>query len=249
MNESLEKNNLLELKNINLTIDGHKILENISLSLEKGKIKTLIGINGGGKTTLARIIIGAIKASHGEIIKQKNIKIGHMPQKIQVDKTIPMTVLDFIKLVNDKNLDDNLQSWCRRLKIENILNKQIHEISGGQLQKILFLQAVCGNNDLLILDEPTQFMDISAVNEFYKILEEIRTASNCGILLISHDLHLVMQKTDMVYCLNRHLCCQGKPEDINKHPEYLALLDNSLQFKNGSEIAFYSHHHDHIHKI
>ena len=154
-----------------------------------------------------------------------------------------------IKLVNDKNLDDNLQSWCRRLKIENILNKQIHEISGGQLQKILFLQAVCGNNDLLILDEPTQFMDISAVNEFYKILEEIRTASNCGILLISHDLHLVMQKTDLVYCLNRHLCCQGKPEDINKHPEYLALLDNSLQFKNGSEIAFYSHHHEHIHKI
>jgi zinc transport system ATP-binding protein len=62
-------------------------------------------------------------------------------------------------------------------------------------------------------------------------------------------LHLVMQKTDMVYCLNRHLCCQGKPEDINKHPEYLALLDNSLEFKNGSEIAFYSHHHDHIHKI
>jgi zinc transport system ATP-binding protein len=103
MNKSVEKNNLLELKNINLTIDGNKILENISLSLEKGKIKTLIGINGGGKTTLARIIIGAVKASSGEIIKQKNIKIGHMPQKIQVDKTIPMSVMDFIKLVNDAN--------------------------------------------------------------------------------------------------------------------------------------------------
>jgi len=172
-----------------------------------------------------------------------------MPQKIQVDKTIPMTVIDFIKLVNNDTLDDNLQSWGRRLKIENILKKQIHEISGGQLQKILFLQAVCGNNDLLILDEPTQFMDISAVNEFYKILEEIRTACDCGILLISHDLHLVMQKTDMVYCLNRHLCCQGKPEDINKHPEYLSLIDNSSQLKNNSAIAFYSHHHDHIHKI
>ena len=112
---------LLDLKNISLTIDGKKILENISLTLEKGKIKTLIGINGGGKTTLARIIIGALKASSGKITKQKNIKIGHMPQKIQVDKTIPMSVMGFIKLVNDNDLDENLQSWCKRLKIENIL--------------------------------------------------------------------------------------------------------------------------------
>jgi len=242
-------NILLDLKNISLTIDGKKILENISLTLEKGKIKTLIGINGGGKTTLARIIIGALKASSGKIIKQKNIKIGHMPQKIQVDKTIPMSVMDFIKLVNDNDLDENLQSWCKRLKIENILNNQIHEISGGQLQKILFLQAVCGNNDILILDEPTQFMDISAINEFYKILEELRISTNCGILLISHDLHLVMQKTDMVYCINRHVCCHGKPEDIHQHPEYLSLLNNSAQLKSNSEIAFYSHNHDHIHKI
>jgi zinc transport system ATP-binding protein len=246
-----EKNNLLELKNISLTIDGNKILENISLCLEKGKIKTLIGINGGGKTTLARIIIGAINASTGEIKKQKNIKIGHMPQKIQVDKTIPMTVIDFIKLVNNNNLDENFYSWCHRLKIENILNNQIHEISGGQLQKILFLQAVCGNNDLLILDEPTQFMDISAINEFYKILEEIRVAKNCGILLISHDLHLVMQKTDIVYCVNRHICCHGTPEDINQHPEYLSLLDkkiSSIKNNKTTEIGFYTHHHDHDHK-
>ncbi len=104
-------NILLDLKNISLNIDGKKILENISLTLEKGKIKTLIGINGGGKTTLARIIIGALKASSGKITKQKNIKIGHMPQKIQVDKTIPMSVIDFIKLVNDKNLDDNLHMF------------------------------------------------------------------------------------------------------------------------------------------
>ena len=242
-------NILLDLKNISLAIDGKKILENISLTLEKGKIKTLIGINGGGKTTLARIIIGALKASSGKIIKQKNIKIGHMPQKIQVDKTIPMSVMDFIKLVNDNDLDENLQSWCKRLKIENILNNQIHEISGGQLQKILFLQAVCGNNDILILDEPTQFMDISAINEFYKILEELRMSTNCGILLISHDLHLVMQKTDMVYCINRHVCCHGKPEDIHQHPEYLSLINNSAQLKSNSEIAFYSHNHDHIHKI
>jgi len=242
-------NILLDLKNISLNIDGKKILENISLTLEKGKIKTLIGINGGGKTTLARIIIGALKASSGKITKQKNIKIGHMPQKIQVDKTIPMSVMDFIKLVNDNDLDENLQSWCKRLKIENILNNQIHEISGGQLQKILFLQAVCGNNDILILDEPTQFMDISAINEFYKILEELRLSTNCGILLISHDLHLVMQKTDMVYCINRHVCCHGKPEDIHQHPEYLSLINKSAQLKSNSEIAFYSHNHDHTHKI
>ena len=242
---------LLELKNISLKINENTILENISLTLNRGEITTLIGINGGGKTSLARIIIGAIKPSSGNIYKHKKLKIGHMPQKINIGKTIPMDVLEFINLTNKKKLPENFKIWSERLKINDILHYQIHDISGGQLQKVLFLQSICSENDILILDEPTQYMDINAVNEFYKIVNEFRKINNCAILLISHDLHMVMQKTDMVYCINKHLCCYGKPEHINQHPEYLSLLGSGelYQHKNiVSEISFYSHRHDHIHK-
>lgn len=246
---SIKSMQLLALNNISLKIDNNQILENISLTLNCGEITTLIGINGGGKTSLARVIIGAIKPSSGNILLNKNLKIGHMPQKINIDKTIPLDVLGFIKLTNNNKLSPNFDSWCERLKISSILNHQIHEISGGQLQKVLFLQSICGLNDILILDEPTQFMDISAVNEFYKIVDEFRQIINCAILLISHDLHLVMQKTDIVYCINKHVCCHGKPEHINQHPEYLSLLGaKKLNENSVSEISFYSHQHDHIHK-
>lgn len=243
---------LIELQNISYQIDNYQILSDISLSLNRGEITTLIGINGGGKTTLARIIIGAIKPNSGTFNKEVGLKIGHMPQKIHIDKTIPMDVMNFIQLTNQNCLSDNFNSWCERLKISHLLNQQIHSISGGQLQKILFLQSIANQNDILILDEPTQFMDISAVNEFYKIVNEYRKINNCAVLLISHDLHLVMQKSDWVYCINKHVCCHGKPEQINQHPEYLVLFGNEKNldgYKNNiSEISFYSHHHDHFHQ-
>jgi len=240
--------NLIELQNISLNINNTEILTNISLKINRNEITTLIGINGSGKTSLARIIIGSLASTNGKIISAKNLKIGHMPQKINISKTIPLDVFSFIKLTNQNKLSNNFFSWCDRLKISNILNHQIRDISGGQLQKVLFLQAIANQRDILILDEPTQYMDLSAVNEFYKIIDEYRKINNCGVLLISHDLHLVMQKTDMVYCINRHLCCFGKPEHINQHPEYLALLGESESKKTKiNQISFYTHHHDHEH--
>lgn len=240
--------NLIELKNIALKIKNTEILSDISLKIKRDEITTLVGINGSGKTSLARIIIGSLLPTKGNVISAKNLKIGHMPQKITMDKTIPLDVINFIKLTNQNKLSENFFSWCDRLKISNILNHQIHDISGGQLQKVLFLQAIANHCDLLILDEPTQYMDISAVNEFYKIIDEYKKQFKCGVLLISHDLHLVMQKTDMVYCINRHLCCSGKPEHINNHPEYLAILgETNLQKSKINQISFYTHHHDHDH--
>jgi zinc transport system ATP-binding protein len=239
---------LIEFKNISLKINNQEILSDISLQINRQEIVTIIGINGSGKTSLARIIIGSLKPTSGKITFAKNLKIGHLPQKINIDKTIPLDVLSFIKLINQNKLSADFYSWCDRLKITNILNHQIRDISGGQLQKVLFLQAIANHCDLLILDEPTQYMDLNAVNEFYKIIDEYRKQYNCGVLLISHDLHLVMQKTDMVYCINRHLCCFGKPEHINQHPEYLALLGENQQDKNNiNQISFYTHHHDHQH--
>ncbi len=233
---------IASLENIGLKIDGQQIIDKISLSLTKGEITTLIGPNGGGKTSIARILLGILKPTSGLVKKNSNIKIGYMPQKISVDKTIPLRAKDFLKISNPKIIfNDNIKKIITRLKLENILEKQVHELSGGQMQKLLFLHSIIDQPDLLVLDEPTQYMDISATEEFYQILDEIRKAQNCAILLISHDLHMVMQKTDFVFCVNHHVCCHGAPEDINQHPEYLSLLGKH------SAIAVYQHHHDHQH--
>lgn len=222
---------LVELRNIGLKIGAKQIIEGISLQLKRGKITTLIGPNGGGKTSLARILLGIIKPTSGKVLRLQNLKIGYMPQKLDLEKNIPISARDFVELENGK-LD---HKFAKRLNVEKILDKEIHDLSGGQLQKILFLRALSGKPDLVVLDEPTQYMDIAAILEFYQILEEVRKESKCTILLISHDLHLVMQKTDFVFCVNHHICCHGAPEDINQHPEYLSLF------------GVYQHHHNHKH--
>jgi len=233
---------IAKLENISLTIEGQVILKDINLELKKGEITTLIGPNGGGKTSIARVLLNILKNSGGKITKLPQIKIGYMPQKITIDRTIPMSALDFILLSTKKiNFDESLKHLAAQLNIEKILTKQIHDLSGGQLQKVLFLRAIHNQPDLLVLDEPTQYMDIAATQDFYQILDEIRKTSNCAVLLISHDLHMVMQKTDIVFCVNRHICCHGTPESINQHPEYLSL------FGQKNSLAIYQHHHNHKH--
>ena len=230
---------IIELKNASFKTGNETIVDKISLKLEKGKITTLIGPNGGGKTSIARMVLQIIKPTSGKILRDKKIKVSYMPQKIEIDKTIPLTARDFINLLNkNQKIDQNL---AKRLQIAKILDRQIHDLSGGQLQKILFLQAVSKNADLLVLDEPTQYMDFSAIQDFYKILDELRQKTNCSILLISHDLVTVMQKTDFVFCINKHVCCHGAPEDIDQHPEYLSL------FGNKANVTIYQHRHNHQH--
>lgn len=232
------------LKNIGLVINKQNILRGINLELKKGKITTLIGPNGGGKTSIARILLGVAKPTSGKVEKGE-IKIGYMPQKIELDKTIPLRVIDFLQLsmhkISEKEIVEEVKKIAK-LNLEKILYQQIHNISGGQLQKVLFLRAIIGKPELLVLDEPTQYMDIGAVEEFYHMIEQIRQENKCAILLVSHDLVTVMQKTDFVFCVNNHICCHGEPESINKHPEYLALFGD-----RNTELAVYKHQHDHKH--
>lgn len=230
---------IIELKNIGLKIGAQQIIDKISLQLKRGKITTLIGPNGGGKTSIARILLGILKPTSGAVIRHEKIKIGYMPQKIEIDKTIPLSARDFIELANGRS--EVNQALATRLNVTKILDKQVHDLSGGQMQKILFLRAMAQNPDLLVLDEPTQCMDLATIQDFYKIIAEVAKSANCAILLISHDLHMVMQETDFVFCINHHVCCHGAPEDINQHPEYLSL------FGNQSAVTIYTHHHDHKH--
>lgn len=232
------------LKDISWKINNQEILKNINLEISQGKITTLVGPNGGGKTSIARILAGILLPDSGQVYVKKNSRIGYMPQMVNVDHSIPLRVIDFIALIVDQKKNQQLIiKLAKRLGVEKILNQQLAKISGGQMQKVFLMQAIIANPDILILDEPTQFMDVAGQLEFYEIIEEIRREQECAILIISHDLHVVMQKTDHVVCVNHHICCQGSPEVVNNHPDYLSLFGSSKI----NNIVIYPHRHDHMH--
>ena len=244
--------NLVELKNVSLKIKNNKIISDISLQLKKGQITTLIGPNGGGKTTIAKIVLGLIKPSEGSLTIANQIHFGYMPQKINLDQSIPITAKDFVTLNKKKFIHENIfQQLISRFDISKYFDKPLCNLSGGQLQKILFLRSIINNPDVIVLDEPTQYMDITAIAEFYHILDEIRQTKNCSILLISHDLNLVMQKTDHVICINHHICCEGNVKSINENPNYHKLFGlkplHTQDYKLEDEITIYQHHHNHHH--
>lgn len=243
--------NLLELSNVSYKINKQTIIDNVSLNLPRGQITTLIGPNGGGKTTIAKIALKLIKPSFGAVISNPKIRQGYMPQKINIDKSIPLTVLDFVKLFNNNFIDKiYFAQLAEKLGLTKTLDQQLFAISGGQLQKILFLQAIISKPEFLVLDEPTQYMDINGVAEFYHILNDIRKNQNCSILLISHDLNFVMQKSDQVYCINHHICCSGHPESLANNIQYHQLFSKKTFVDDGKiseEIAIYHHQHDHQH--
>jgi zinc transport system ATP-binding protein len=221
---------------------GKRILYDINLVLEAGKITTLIGPNGAGKTTLLNIILGLIHPTTGTVRRKKSIKVGYVPQKIQFNSFLPLRVMDFLMLFSKNHT--LIQDKLVLFNLEEHSNTQMHYLSGGELQKILLIQATLGDLDVLILDEPSQGVDIITQNELYTYIDQIRRSSECAVLLVSHDLHMVMAASDSVLCLNHHICCHGHPEDVKKHPEYIGLFGGHLP----ENLAPYHHHHDHVHK-
>lgn len=244
---------LIELENVGLSIEKGKILRDISLKIGQNEIITLVGPNGGGKTSLARIILGILQPTNGKIFRKKNLQMSYMPQKIKFDSAVPLSAIDFIGLTANKKLQKELIFLAKRLKIDQVLHKQFADLSGGQQQKVSFLRSVLIECDLLVLDEPTQYMDIAGIDEFYQIIQEVKMQRGCSILLISHDLHIVMQKTDFVFCINHHVCCHGRPKQVDQHPEFLELFGDKIAKNNSRKIetngiALYHHNHDHQHE-
>lgn len=237
---------LINCNGISVSFGDRRVLENVSLTVQKKEIVTIIGPNGSGKTTLLRAICGLQKVVEGGVNKQINIIIGYMPQKIIIEKTLPLTVRRFLRLNGtSKALREilDVEEVARKFGISNLLKQQIHGISGGEMQRVMLARTVLLKPDLLVLDEPTQGLDIHGQAEFYSLILQVRDEIGCGIIMVSHDLHMVMASTDKVVCINKHVCCQGTPEDINEHPEYIALFGK----KDAEKVAIYTHKHDHIH--
>ena len=214
----------------------------MNLTLDAGEIVTIVGPNGSGKTTLFKAIIRAIPISKGKIYTKPNLRIGYVPQHLKIDQTLPITVERFLKLAH-KNFNRSLDKIEALLGSKDLLNIQVNNLSGGQMQRVLLARALINNPEILLLDEATRGLDQPGVASFYRKIENIRNTTNCAILMISHDLHVVMSSSNRVICVNGHICCEGAPESVATSPEYKALFGSDVD----GTFALYRHHHDHKH--
>ena len=229
---------LIQLKSVSKSFADKTILQNISMTVNRGEITTLIGPNGAGKSSLARLILGLITPDVGDITRSDDLVIGYMPQKIHIDPTLPISTHRFLQLANASHED--CYKALEKVGIPDVKHTPLHKLSGGEMQRALLARAILRQPNLLILDEPVQGVDFNGQNELYELIGELRSSLNCGIVMVSHDLHLVMSATDHVICLNHHICCQGKPEQVTQDPAYLDIF---------GETALYNHRHNHQHSL
>ncbi|MFT2110443.1 zinc ABC transporter ATP-binding protein ZnuC [Marinomonas sp. 2405UD68-3] len=234
---------LVTFDKIGIEFDGRVLLNQINMIIHKGEIVTLIGPNGSGKSTLIRTLLGLQLPTSGSVEHHEKTRVGYMPQKLHIDPTLPLDVSDFLALVRNVDKKD-IPKVLAKVGIEKLANKQVHVLSGGEIQRVLLARALLNRPTLLVLDEPVQGVDVNGQVELYSLIATIRDELQCGVLMVSHDLHLVMAKTDTVVCINQHVCCSGTPQHVTGHPAYQALFGIP-----GAEesIAIYAHHHDHVH--
>lgn len=238
---ALDGSILIELDKVCLAFSGNTVLEEVSFSVNRGEIVTLIGPNGAGKSTIMKIALGLLTPDKGQVRRASGISIGYMPQKIIIEDILPLTVRNFLML-RPGTTEDQVADVMELVRISHVAQSPVQRVSGGEMQRVLMARALLGDPDLIVLDEPVQGVDITGQEELYHLIGRIRHEKNCGVLMISHDLHMVMAGTDKVVCLNRHICCSGAPENIQDHPEYHALLGHRTE-----AVALYTHNHDHHH--
>ena len=240
---SLEKNIWVKLNNVGIQQNEKWLVKGVSLEVEKGKIVTLIGPNGSGKSTTAKIALGIYKNIEGNVEKFTN-NVGYVPQKISIDWTLPLRVKDFMVLTDDIK-DELLDEALSLTGVIHLKEKNLGNLSGGEFQRVLLARAISKKPELLVLDEPVQGVDFTGEIALYELIKKISEKLNCGILLISHDLHTVMSATDHVVCLNGHVCCSGSPKDVARNNEYKALFGEQAS----QTLSVYEHKHDHEHSI
>jgi len=235
---------LIKARDICYSTSAGNILDKVSFELHRGQITTIIGPNGAGKSTLTSIVNGLLEPQSGEVVRAPGLKIGYLPQKVYVNTLMPLNVERLMQLTQRVSSED-VDEALKKTEVSYLKDRQVQSLSEGELKRVLLARTTLGNPDLIVLDEPTAGVDVTGEVRMYELIGEFRNALNCAVLLVSHDLHLVMSKTDQVLCLNRHLCCSGLPESVSQHPEYLALFGDQA----AASLAVYTHRHDHVHDV
>ena len=235
---------LVELKDIQVQFGQYTALNNINLRVYPNSIITIVGPNGGGKSTLLKVLLKLLSPTKGAVIYNKNIRIGYVPQKIHLDHSFPITVEKFLSLKKGVKKAE-IQQAMALLSITHLVHNNMQKLSGGEMQRVLLARAILNKPNLLVLDEPTQGVDINGQAELYQLIHQTQKVLNCAILMVSHDLHIVMADTNEVLCVNQHICCAGTPEAISNDPSFLHFFGDQL----ASNVAVYTHHHNHRHDM
>ena len=241
---SENENKLIALENAGVMKNRKWLVRGITMSVSLGEIVTLIGPNGSGKTTTAKIALGLWNISEGIAKRKNNLRVGYVPQKLQIDWTVPINVNRFMSLTN-KISNKDIEFALSLTDTRHLAREEMRGLSGGELQRVMVARAIALSPQLLVLDEPVQGVDFRGEETIYNLIEETRKKINCGILLISHDLHMVMSATDRVFCLNGHICCSGTPSFVANTPEFRELFGERM----AKSLAVYKHNHDHEHRI
>ena len=238
---------LIDIQDVTLRIQGKLLLENIQLTIRSGEIVSIVGPNGAGKTTLVKLALGLILPTEGKVSRRTNLRIGYMPQRLHIDPNFPLTVERFLTLGNRTpkiKSETSIESVVKEVGIKSILESSLRSLSGGEFQRVLLARALLREPELLVLDEPAQGIDLMGQAELYDLILRIKQRYQCGVLLVSHDLNVVMAQTEVVVCLNQHICCQGHPEQVSQDPAFMALFGEVAQ-----NLAIYTHRHDHHHDM
>ena len=233
---------LLSADRICVRFGATEVLHDVSLAVRPGEIVTILGPNGSGKSTLIRALLGIVPLAHGTVTRAEGLRLGYVPQKLAVDRTMPMTVRRFLSLPVRVS-DTAAREVLARVGVEGVEGRQMAALSGGQFQRVLLARALLSSPHLLILDEPTQGLDQPGEAAFYRLIETVRQDTGAAVLMVSHDLHVVMAASDRVICLNGHVCCEGTPRVVSNAPEYRALFGLGTK----GALALYQHDHDHDH--
>lgn len=235
---------LLAAEGLVVRFGGAEVLSNVSLRLGPGEIVTVVGPNGSGKSTLLRALLGIQRLAAGAVTRRHGLRIGYVPQRLSIDRTMPMTARRFLSLPK-RCTEAQAAAVLARCGVTEVATRQLVDLSGGQLQRVLLARALLNAPELLVLDEPTQGLDQPGEAAFYRLIEEVRQESGAAVLMVSHDLHVVMAASDRVICLNGHVCCEGAPHVVSNAPEYRALFGLGTQ----GALALYRHDHDHNHGL
>jgi zinc transport system ATP-binding protein len=234
---------LLSARNLGMIRGGKVILEQIDLDIHPCEIVTVIGPNGAGKTSLVRLLLGLVAPDTGTVRRREGLRIGYAPQRFDLVPAIPMTVLRFLRL-GGAHTAGAAEAVLAEVGASALGGSQLTDLSGGELQRVVLARALLRNPDLLVLDEPVRGVDYVGEAEMYALIARLRTDRGLGVLLVSHDLHVVMASSDRVICINRHICCSGRPAAVALSPEYARLFGPEA----ARHSALYTHHHDHTHK-